>query len=223
MELKDAIFERRSIRAFSDEPVSKSVVEDIMKTALWSPSWGNTQPWMFTIVGGQAMARIKEEYLERFTRGDEVVTDIKMPEGFNETQTARYKGLGKALFTTLGIQRGDMESRKEYYKKMTTFFDAPCVIYLHLEKGFNPYALLDGGLIMQNIALLAVEKGLGTCFLARSVHYPDVLRKHANIPEDRLLAMGIAVGHPIEDHPAGAFRSQRGDFDEFVQWVDMEG
>ena len=38
MELKDAIINRHSIRGFTSQPVSKEVVEDILKTAGYAVS-----------------------------------------------------------------------------------------------------------------------------------------------------------------------------------------
>ncbi len=98
---------------------------------------------------------------------------------------------------------------------------APHVIYLHLDQGFNPYALMDGGIILQTIALMASEQGLGTCFLAQSVRYPGVVRKHSGIPDDQMLVMGMAIGSPIKDHPANLFRSVRGKPEEFLRYVEV--
>ena len=44
MEVKKAIIDRHSIRGFTSEPVSKEVVEDILKTAGYAVSSKNTQP-----------------------------------------------------------------------------------------------------------------------------------------------------------------------------------
>ena len=43
MDVKEAVLARRSIRAFSPEPVPQEILKDIMEKALWAPSWGNTQ------------------------------------------------------------------------------------------------------------------------------------------------------------------------------------
>ncbi len=136
-------------------------------------------------------------------------------------QKARYRELGKGLFQALGIAKGDKEKRNAHFISMTRLFGAPHVAYLHFDKGFNPYALLDGGLILQTIALLAVDQGLGTCILTRSISYPDVVRKHAGIPPDQVLVMGIGIGYLIQDHPANRFRSQRGKPEEFLRFVDV--
>ena len=221
MDVKEAVLARRSIRAFYPDPVRKEVLDEIMENALWAPSWGNTQPWRLTLIGGGTLEKIKEEYVQMFGKGIPTNTDFSMPTEFNVIQKNRYQGLGKGLFRALGIAREDKEKRNAYYEKMMRCLGAPHVIYLHLDRGFNPYALMDGGIILQTIALLALEQGLGTCFLAQSVRYPGVVRKHSGIPDDQMLVMGMAIGRPIKDHPANIFRSVRGRPEEFLRYVDV--
>lgn len=220
MDIKEVVQKRRSIRSFHSKAVPDNVLENIMERALWAPSWGNTQPWGFTIVGGRALQMIKEECLELSQRGVRDHPDLTMPFEWDDVQTSRYKDLGKTLFQALGIGREDHEKRDAYYQQMTFCFGALQMIYLHLKKGFNSYALLDAGLILQTIALLAVDEGLGTCFLARSVIFPEVIRKHAKLEPDRILVMGMTIGYPIYDHPANLFPRKRGKPEEFIQWVN---
>ena len=47
MELKKAILERRSIRAFSEKPVDKDLLKEIVIAGIYSPTAGNIQPWAF--------------------------------------------------------------------------------------------------------------------------------------------------------------------------------
>ena len=184
MDVTAAVKERKSIRAFDSKPVPKEILAEIMETALWSPSWGNTQPWGFTVVSGRPLAAIKKGGLECTMKGEKPQPELDVPAKWNEAQTARYRGLGAGLFQVLGIQREDKEKRNAYYQDMNDCFGAPHVIYLHFEKGFQQYVFMDGGIILQTIALLAVEKGLGTCFLAASVIYPKVVREFGKIPDD---------------------------------------
>jgi hypothetical protein len=44
--------------------------------------------------------------------------------------------------------------------------------------------------------LLAVNYGLGTIAQAMAVVYPDIIHKEINIPQDKLIALGIAIGYP---------------------------
>ena len=50
METLDAIFTRRSVRRFSDQPVSPETVDTLLKAAMSAPSARNTQPWHFMVI-----------------------------------------------------------------------------------------------------------------------------------------------------------------------------
>ncbi len=57
----DFMDRRRSLRFFSDQPVPKEVIENILKTASTAPSGAHKQPWTFCVVGDPAMkSKIKE-------------------------------------------------------------------------------------------------------------------------------------------------------------------
>ncbi|MCC6723065.1 MAG: nitroreductase family protein [Saprospiraceae bacterium] len=52
---------RRSLRFFSDRPVPKEIIENIVMTASTAPSGAHKQPWTFCIVGDPAVkAKIRE-------------------------------------------------------------------------------------------------------------------------------------------------------------------
>lgn len=52
---------RRSLRYFSDRPVPKEIIENIVKTASTAPSGAHKQPWTFCVVGDPAIkAKIRE-------------------------------------------------------------------------------------------------------------------------------------------------------------------
>ncbi len=50
MDIFDAIFTRRSIRKFTDTPISDAHIERILQAAMAAPSAHNKQPWKFIIV-----------------------------------------------------------------------------------------------------------------------------------------------------------------------------
>ena len=50
MDVLEAIKERRSVRAYTDEKVSERDVERLIEAARWAPSAGNIQPWAFVVV-----------------------------------------------------------------------------------------------------------------------------------------------------------------------------
>ncbi len=55
MEVLEAIHTRRSIRAFTDAPVSEEDLDTILRAAMAAPSAGNSQPWHFVVVTDRAI------------------------------------------------------------------------------------------------------------------------------------------------------------------------
>lgn len=49
-DLFEAMWKRRSVRHFSDKPVKKSVIENLIQIAASAPSGANKQPWVFCAV-----------------------------------------------------------------------------------------------------------------------------------------------------------------------------
>ena len=46
---------RRSVRFFSDQPVDKEIIDNVIKTAGTSPSGAHKQPWSFCVVSNKAL------------------------------------------------------------------------------------------------------------------------------------------------------------------------
>lgn len=52
---------RRSVRDFSDKPVSKEIIENIIKTASTAPSGAHKQPWTFCVISNKELkSKIRE-------------------------------------------------------------------------------------------------------------------------------------------------------------------
>jgi nitroreductase len=45
-----ALFERRSIRKYTDEPISRDQITAILEAGRWAPSGLNNQPWRFMVI-----------------------------------------------------------------------------------------------------------------------------------------------------------------------------
>jgi nitroreductase len=62
MELLQAINERRSVREYTDEPVSDATLCDLIDAAIQAPSAINQQPWSFVVVKNQRLlAQISDQ------------------------------------------------------------------------------------------------------------------------------------------------------------------
>jgi nitroreductase len=220
MDIEAAVSGRRSIRKFLARDIPGDIIKDILDQARWSPSWGNTQSWNFHVVTGNALAKFKEENRRHLIADLPSTPDIPMPEAWPDACRLRYNDMGRTLYDSLGIGRRDTDARRQLRIKMAHLFDAPCLIVptIHQDNAVE-YAMLDIGLIVQTLCLLAHAKGLGTLIMAAAVQYPDLIRKIASIPEDRRIVLGIALGYPDLDYELNTFERKRAELAEFVHWI----
>lgn len=217
MDVIEAIKTRKSIRAFRPEPVPKKVLTELMETCLSAPSWANSQPWEFAILGGAPMEQVKRRVSERMASGARATPDIPWPT-FPETYMNRIRETGKKQYEILGISREDRQKRLEWAQKGGRFFDAPNGIILYIDRGLPTYSILDAGLVLQTIMLAAQSYGLGTCPEVAAVTHPDILREVLSIPPSKLIVLAIAIGYPDADSPINSYRSGREPLETFVTW-----
>ena len=223
MDIMETVNQRKSIRAFRPDPVPREILKGLMELALRAPSWANTQPWEFAVVGGEKLEEIRQAFTEK--AGEQPDPDLPYPQEFPEPYSARRRAVGMKLFEIKGIGREDKERRKWWGLQSLRMFEAPCVIYIYIDRHFhlqadslNFWPVFDCGLVAENIMLLATKHGLGTIPLIRSVDYPDTLRRVLAIPDSKLIVLGIAIGYPDWDDPINQFRSEREPLDRVTNW-----
>jgi len=220
MDVKTAIEERRSIRKFGPDKVSQNTIREILEEARWAPSWGNTQAWEFLVVTGDTLKKYQRANCEKMLKGEAISPEIPMPEEWPGNLNKRYTDTVARLSNALTIAREDKEARNELYEKIFSLFDAPCLIVACFDKSLcTDYAMLDIGLVIQTICLSAHEKGLGTCIMAAAVMYPGLLRELVTVPDNKVIAMGIALGYPDLESRENNFERVRADLDELVTWA----
>lgn len=220
MTVEEAIMGRRSVRKFKSDKVPREVIANILDAARWSPSWGNTQPWEFYVLTGELLEEFRKANHRKIINGEAFEADIPIPEIWPDHLKKRYSEIGKILLSALGIAREDKESRNKFYEEMSRFFGAPCLIIACIPRASAvEYAMLDIGLIVHTICLLAHDKGLGTCIMAAAIGYPELLRSIASIPDELRIVVGIALGYPDEASPVNNFKRVRADMSDLVTWV----
>ncbi len=227
MDIVEAINARKSIRAFKPDPVPQATIKEIMDSALRAPSWTNTQPWEFVIVTGSKLEKIRQGFIEKAE--EEPTSDIARPREYPELYDSRRRALASQELKLKGIKREDREGRGWWRVQNLKHYGAPCVIYICIDRSFyfqgegiNVWPVFDCGLIAENITLLATKYGLGTVIEAQAVVYPEVLRKVLGIPDSKLIAVGIAIGHPDWDDPITQLRSEREPLDKVTKWHGFE-
>lgn len=113
---------RRSVRHFSDRPVSRSVIEACLLAAGTAPSGANHQPWFFSCVGSKEKKhdiRIAAEAEERTfyeKRGSEEWLDALAPIGTDAEKP--YMEIAPWLICIFAQRRGGVstgDDRKNYY------------------------------------------------------------------------------------------------------------
>ncbi len=77
MDVREAIYHRRSIRAFTSEPVTKKILLHLLDAAIQAPSARNMQPWQFIVVTGKARERLVQRLTSRYS--EELAQGIQPP------------------------------------------------------------------------------------------------------------------------------------------------
>ena len=61
MEFQDVMAQRHSVRAFTDQPVSDTLLNGLLARACAAPSWSNTQPYQIAVARGEVLESLRRE------------------------------------------------------------------------------------------------------------------------------------------------------------------
>ncbi len=208
MDVIQAIKERKSIRAFKPDPVPLDLLKKIIEQALRAPSWANTQPWEFAVATGAKLKAIQDAFVKRgMGPMQNSPSEVARPGDFPEPYISRIKSMQEKenRGRTTQMKPEEMEARMmnnfRHYGATTCIYLLVGKNFVYQAKGVNTWAMYDCGAAVQNIMLLATNYGLGTIAQAMAVVYPDIIRKELGIPEDKLIALGVAIGYPDWQDP----------------------
>lgn len=221
MNVIDAIKGRASVRAYLDRPVPRDTVEAILEAARWAPSGVNMQPWQVAVLGGESLRRLGDTFIAARERGEKEHLDYGYyPEQWSEPYRSRRFACGMALYSALGIERGDSVRRKQAWYRNYRFFDAPIGLMFFIRRDLATGSWLDYGMFLQNVMLAAREFGLETCPEASMAEFPDLVREQLQMPPEWLVVCGIALGYPDREHPVNGYRTTREPVEGFTRWYD---
>jgi nitroreductase len=217
MDLLKAIEERKSFRAFKSDPIPKERIEEILKLTIHAPSAINLQPWEFVVITGEEKERLGRRLIK----------------AFKEKQIACSPGNVKPLPKTYG-KRGakTLELMKPFFEEMRVdinqyvnegscnFYGAPVAILLCLDDSFPAARMVDIGIALGYLVLTAHQFGLATCPIGLITAYEDEIKDLLNIPENKNVVIGVALGYPDSEIPINRFKSQRDNLEKFVRWIE---
>ena len=171
MKLTEAIYGRRSTRAFSQKPVTKSLLEQLVDSAIQAPSARNQQPLEFVII-----------------------QNIPLLGQISESSKAHIRGTEKGL---LVLHPHDTLNDPDFH----VFYHAPSLIVISAEQGdwaVENVALAAENLMLVAHAngLGTCWIGLAQDWLGTAEG-----RRAIGVPEGFLPVAPIIVGHPVGDVP----------------------
>lgn len=193
-ELARTIRARRMVRAFTDEPVEDTLLDELLDLCRRAPSAGNTQPWSFLVLRGADVDRYWA---------------ATMPDA-DARASFRWQGLLRAPALVVPYVRpGAYAHRYAEADKAATGLGAG------VDAWPVPYWWVDGGAAVQNLLLAATAAGLGACFFGQFDHEAEV-RATFGVPDDQRALGTVALGWPAPDEPGRSQDRPRPPLDEIV-------
>lgn len=212
MDVIEAMRGRRSIRGFTDEPVSQALMEEVLAAANMAPSSMNTQPWHFHVLTGDVLENVRRGNSERMLGGVPPSREIMAHGQYEGVHRDRQVEIAKQLFAAMGIAREDKERRQDWVMRGFRQFDAPVsvvVTYDRTLEDHGPIAIFDAGAAVHGMVLAAWSKGLGAVINGQGIMQSPVVRECADIPDDQIILTCVALGWPDQDFAANGVKSTR--------------
>ena len=173
---------RRSVRRYSERPVSRAALERLLEAARWAPSAHNRQPWRFAVlIEPEPRLRLAGAMGERFRR--DLLADgltVDKVERQVARSVARIGGAPAVIVVFLSM--ADMDRYRDARRQ-------------GLEREMAAQSV---ALAVQNILLMTHAQGLGACWMCAPLFCPEVVRETLGLPPDWEAQALLTVGYPVE-------------------------
>ncbi|MBT2533393.1 nitroreductase [Arthrobacter sp. ISL-48] len=223
-----AIESRFSCRAFlPDKAVGRSDIQEILRVASQAASGTNTQPWKVYVLQGNQRDNLVEQVC---AVDDAVYADPGLaakhrekvdyyPAEWVSPYIDRRRQNGWSLYDLLGIGRGEKDKMHAQLQRNYRFFDAPVGLIFTVDRVMGRGSLIDYGMFLQNIMLMARTRGLHTCPQAAWNYYAKTIMPIIGAGADETLVCGMSLGYADESAPVNTLVTPRETVDSFTQWV----
>jgi nitroreductase len=179
------IYERRSVRRFTDEPVSEEDLKYILEAGRWAPSGENSQGWRFIVIKDKKIIE-------------------KLGEISGNGSARRFTGefVSKRLHSRfVGLK--DEEKKKAAFEKLmsgnVSRFVATAPVIIAVAGKMDVWDLqIDNAAAIENMLIMISALGLGaTWVIAPCTDIRDELEvdELLGVPRDHKLISIIPIGH----------------------------
>lgn len=216
MDLFELIQERKSCRAYTSEPVPRELLQDLLTWAGQAPSAINVQPWEFVIISGKEKQRLADRLLKaqkekRISCGPG--TSRPLPEPWIGRQRDLFNAMNRVA-TQTGLDLNTFITEGS-----CCFYNAPVAILVCLDQLFPASRQLCLGMALGYLLLVAQAKGLATCPIGLITAYEEEIKDLLNIPEEKQILLGIALGYADPSAPINGVKSNRDDMGSMIRWI----
>ncbi len=180
----DVLAERRTVRAFTADPVDPAAVRRAIAAALTAPAPHHSQPWRFAVVESDAARTgLLDDMLAAW------VSDLR-GDGFTEDQIARR------------VRRGEPLRR-------APLIIVPCLLadaahtYPDQRRNAAERAmfLVSAGAGVQNLLVALAVEGLGSCWVSSTLFCGPVAAAVLDLPDGWEPMGAVGVGHAAAPPP----------------------
>ena len=217
MDVFEIMKQRKSIRKYLDKPVPRADIEDLIRCAGFAPSAINLQPWEYVVTYGEEKDRLirrlkKVHAIKNVSCGPE--TSTPLPEKIADRSRRALKVIEPQ------IAKLDVPFNQFIEEGSCSFYGAPVVIVVLMDKVFPKLRYLDVGLSVSYLLLAAEAKGLSTCPIGLITAYGDDIKDVLNISEEKEVLLAISLGYEDETAPENDFKTDREPLNEILTWYE---
>ena len=217
MDVFEIMKQRKSVRKYLDKPVPRADIEDLIRCAGSAPSAINLQPWEYVVTYGEEKDRLirrlkKVHAMKNVSCGPG--TSTPLPEKIADRSRRALKVMEPQ------IAKLNVPFNQFIEEGSCSFYGAPVVIIVLMDKVFPKLRYLDVGLSVSYLLLAAEAKGLSTCPIGLITEYGDDIKDVLNIPEEKEVLLAISLGYEDETAPENDFKTDREPLNEILTWYE---